>query len=170
MRASRQGFLLISILFFLTGVLSLITVGFTRSMVTLTDAQRTAARQQAFTLAEAGMDDELTASHTADQLPQRTSRTVNLPGSSYTLSYTPSGAALVTVSSQGQVAMPGGGLMNRTVRVLLELPSGAPRKAFDYTVATDTIRLSGSATMGDGAPDGSGRVPLYQDAEQPCVG
>lgn len=59
MQRRNAGFVILTVLAFLTGVITLSGVGITRSMTERTVAQQYAAQQQAFYLAEAGVDEAL---------------------------------------------------------------------------------------------------------------
>jgi hypothetical protein len=164
MRRPPQGFLLLTALYVFTACSLLVAVSLTRSLTDLGAANLSAASHQAFYLAEAGMDDELSRqSKTFTQaeiaeLLNAAPRTSVLPTGSYTVDYVDDGDPnndVVVLISTGTSPI-GSGTASKTLRVTFQLPTSG-LGVFEYAIAGSKLNIQASTVVGDrGAP-----VPLY---------
>ena len=174
MRQTRGGFIFLVALLTLTGIVGLTVVGLSRSLNELSLLNRFVANQQAFHLAEAGLDAELQKLQ-GGSFPPGSVNVDALLGTvpfnnkplfsgTYTVTIvdnyddgnpTHDTDGRVTLVSQGSPQAPG---TSETLQVLVQLPMSNPQVgAFDYVVATGMLTVSGSAVLGNS----SSRVPLY---------
>lgn len=186
-RPERRGFLLLGVLFALTGLFTLAMVGLNRSLGESNLSTRELALRQVFQQAEAGLDQALSnplvygkpgptldgqtfTSTEITQLLCGANGVLNDPGdgqlsspsTNYTLSVTDNQDADPDpcVDSDGflRVESSTGG---KTIQALVEFPKVTVPAAFNYAAAGGGLYVSGSATLGSGALDGTGRVTIY---------
>lgn len=172
MPQTRRGFVFMTSLLMLAGMATLVTLGLTRSMTELSASSRYVANQQAFHLAEAGLEAAL-----RDPKLQNSSGNPLTQGEANALIGTTlfdnvplgEGTYRVVVEDDGTpgdafVRLVSTGTINDDARQILRatvwLPVPTPQ-ALDYAVSADGLRLVGNSKLGDGALDGSGRVPLH---------
>jgi hypothetical protein len=174
-RLRSRGIVLLMSLLTMTIAATFIMYGLTRSMTELQAAQRVAARQQAFHLAEAGLVDELfrrqgswAVQQIQDTLIAPAAQTYSMPGgTSYTVDYVDYNAdnnltdRIVRLVSTGTVPFNSGmaiQTLTATIQLFVTQPTG-----FEYAVAGAGANMDGGATIGTIAD----QVALYIDAENP---
>ena len=163
-REARKGFLLIVGMFVLIPLSTLAGAGLNLAVTNLAAAHRTLAEQQAFYLAESGLEEELVLRQVIFTHQQITDlvntplRQVALPGGTYAVHYEENGNPnddIVVLVAQGTATL-NGGTVTKTLRATLRLPLG-DNGVFDYVVVAKKFNLQGGAVIGEPLV----RAPIY---------
>ncbi len=167
----KHGFILLATMAFLAGVLTLTSVGMTRSMIELLAAQRAVDVMQAFHLAEGSLDDALkqlktlTPAQINGLLSHTQTLTCELPGCGLSVSDNVAGSTqdtdgLIVVTAEGKSV----GVTKVTQRILATVQVGNPGgQAFNYAVAGSTINLDGQARIGTAFDTVKDAAKLYME-------
>ncbi len=161
MRPHRDGFLLITALFVLSGFLTISIAGLGRSVTELNASTRSGALTQALHAAEAGVDDALRAfSSGAFQRTDgwNTTATCVDPCRTKTLTLQAGLTAVSTVNDigafestaiiRGSVGNPAQLSATQTLQVRLRRASSVP-PAFRHVITGTTLNMDGNASIGD---------------------
>lgn len=176
---TNRGTIFIMALCTIASTIILLSASMNRSLTELLVVNHEVNAQQAFHMAEGGLDAALVDSRlqgpfTQSQVDQLLSnaQASSTPFLSWAspngpLSYTvrlqddaTSGNPLALLVSTGT-----GASTTQQLRTTIRFNvNQAPPSLFNYAIAASNLNLSGSAMLGDAAPDGSGRVPIYIDS------
>ncbi|MBI3324857.1 MAG: hypothetical protein HYZ92_06215 [Candidatus Omnitrophica bacterium] len=146
MQPNERGFILIMSFLVSALLLTLVGAGLARSVHEADLAQRHITQQQAFYLAEAGLDAKLAELADSDPANDLSTGTHVLNGSlQYEIRIADPNPADAIVPIESVGSAPGASV---TLRATIELPL-APGNPFTYTSASDRLNLDGHATVGD---------------------